>query len=295
MRALQLHVVLALAALLATVGVRRRADDTRRITEGERLVDCAVRAAELRADRVVRVEASGGEVAVGIRGDAAVSFVGGRAAEELLADLSELAALRTFEANDSADYGLDDARLRIECAERTEEWSLGASPPGSADRYLGGSEGVVHLIDGALVRALEEAEVRLMRRALHDFEESAVARVRVALPERTVELEQRFGDDPRRRRWVDPDEPGARAPAFDRLMGTERNLRAEAGAEAVDSEPLATMVFLDDDEEPLGSLDLHSVGAGPGALYVVRTDDIGWVRVPRSTGRAFARALERLP
>lgn len=294
MRALKLHVVLALVALLTAVGVRRRADDTRRATEGERLVDCTVRAVELRGDRVVRVEASAGEVAVGVRGDAAVSFVGGRAAEELLADLSELAALRTFDANDAADYGLDDAELRIECAERTYEWTLGASPPGSADRYLGDGEGVVHLVDGALVRALEEAEVRLMRRALHDFEESAVARVRVALPERTVELEQRFGDDPRRRRWVDPAAPDTLVPAFDRLMGAQRNLRAEAGAEAVAGDPLATMVFLDDEEEPLGTLTLHRVGEGPGAVYVVHTGDIGWVRVPRSTGRAFARALERL-
>ncbi len=295
MRGLQLHVLLALVAVLAAVGARRRSDEGSRDARGRTLVDCAVQSVELSGERTVRVEADDDGVAVAIRDGSAVAFVGGRAAEQLLADLSELVALRSFRADSSADYGFGDARLRIACAGQTQEWSLGGSPPGSGDRYLGDDEGAVHLIDGALARTLEEAEVRLMRRALHDFEEPAVALVRVALPERTLELEQRFAADPRRRRYVDPAEPDALAPAFDRLMGAHRNLRAQAGAEPVDGEPLATLVFLDVDEEPLDSLELHRVGEGPGAVFVVRTDAIGWVRVPRSTGRALARALTRLP
>lgn len=294
MKALQLHVLLALVAVLAAIGARRREADVLRSERGERLVDCAVRAAELRAERRVRVEAGDEAIVVAIlREGTSATFVGGRSAAALLEDLGALTAVRRFTAAAAADYGFGDARLRVECAEESHEWALGGSPPGSADRYLRGDDDTIHLIDGSIVRSLEAPEVRLMRRALHDFDERDLSGVRVTLPGRTLELLQRFGEDPRRRRYVDPARPEERVPAFDRLMGAHRNLRAEAGAEPVDGDPLASLTFLGDDDT-LGRLEVHRIGTGPRAVYVVRTDAIGWVRVPRSTGAAFARALTRL-
>lgn len=293
MKSLQLHLVLALVAVFAAIGVRRRAERPAD-AEGVALVDCAPQRVELRGPRSVVVEPTdrGIVVTVGV-GEGEVRFLGGRPAAELLDDVSGLHAIRSFQPDSAVDYGFGEERLRVRCADRTLEWSLGGAPPGSSDRYLRGDD-VVHLIAAPVVRALEEAEVRLIRRELHDFEEADLARAELTLPDgHTLTMVQRFADDPNRRRWVSPDAPEVPAPAFDRLMGARRNLRADAGAEP-GGEALGTMVFFDAEGERLDTLELVRVGEGPRVIYRVRTDALGWVRVPRSTGGAFASAIERL-
>lgn len=295
MKALQLHLVLAMVAVFAAIGARRHAAPQAREATGIALVECAPqRVVLLQEQRSVTVAPSDDGIVVTVEaGDGEVRFVGGRSAGALLEELAELHALRSFVAEPDVDYGFGDARLRIRCPERALEWALGASPPGSADRYLREGD-TVHLVAAGPIRALEEAEVRLMRRALHDFDEAELARVELTFPGgSTLPLVQRFGDDPNRRRWVDPAAPDERVPAFDRLMGAHRNLRADAGAEDPHGEPLGTLAF-ESDDAPLGTLELVRSGEGPAAVYLVRTDALGWVRVPRSTGAAFARAITRL-
>ncbi len=292
MKALQLHLVLAMIALFAAVGARREEPSAE--AQGVILVDCVPQRVELSGRRAVSVEPGDEGIVVTVEaGEGEVRFVGGRAAADLLDDVGGLRAIRSFEPEPSVDYGFGDERLRVRCTDRTLEWELGGSPPGSSDRYLRGGD-AVHLVEAPVVRALEEAEVRLIRRGLHDFEETEVARAELTLPDgRTLALAQRFADDPNQRRWVDPAAPDTPAPAFDRLMGARRNLRADAGADA-GGEALGTMAFFDADGEPLDTLELTRVGEGPHVVYQVRTDAVGWVRVPRSTGAAFARAIERL-
>ena len=293
MRALQLHVLSALIAVFAAVGARRSTEPV--LARGIALVDCVAQRVELRGTRSVTITPTdgGAEITV-VTSEDRIRFVGGRSAMDLLDELGELRAIRSFEAEPSVDYGFGDDRLRVVCAGRTIEWAVGASPPGSADRYLRGEGSTVHLVAGGVLRALEEAEVRLVRRALHDFEEAAVARVELTLPDgRTVAMEQRFADDRNRRRWVAPDAPEEVAPRFDRLMGAHRNLRVDAGADG-GGELLGSMRFLDADGTPLGHLELTRTGEGPRSIYHARTDALGWVRLPRSTGAAFAAAIERL-
>jgi len=137
-------------------------------------------------------------------------FLGVKAADEAMAKLVSLKALRALGKADGprlADYGLDkpEGTLKLKLSGKEQVLTIGGQTPGGGERYARyGSSGEVFAIDGDLVQILSFADSRLMERELHGFEDTDVKRLRISKGAKSREV-VRLAD--KKEGWADAATP----------------------------------------------------------------------------------------
>jgi len=292
----------ALHALLAAVGIAlaivSSSPETTRSEAAEAIVRCdevdvvrwrtAGRRVEVRRDSVIVTR--GGEDGA----ETTTRYDAGDDAVAYLDRVARLDASRTLpdadpEALSLVDEGL--AQLDLECGAESHALVVGVRAFGRGDRYVRADDRV-HLLTADVFEPLDLAELRLVRREVHDFDEANAARAEIETQSRTLRLVQRNRRDPRARAWVDAADPATRVPAYDRLLRGLRRIRTQAPDEP--PETAATILiarYHDADDELLGRLELRREGSGPGAVYYVREDARRWHRTLTSGAAAVEATL----
>jgi len=227
-------------------------------------------------------------------------FLGVKAADETVAKLATLKALRALGKIDPArlaDYGLDkpEATLKVNVGGKEQTLSIGGQTPGGGERYAKyAGSGEVFAIDGDLVQTLSFADSRLMERELHGFTDDEVKRVRITKGSKAREL-VRVPD--KKDAWADAATPAKADETavnwmtkLDRLRTTEF---VEKPANSPSPEQALVRVEFFSGSKSLGFFELYKAAAEKE--YLGRSEYTrSFVKVPASAAESLDQDLAAL-
>ena len=220
-----------------------------------------------------------------------IAFVSVGSAEKLAEGLGQLRAFRALgRVPDTRleEFGLHEeaGTLEVTVAGKVRKLTLGGSTSGGGDRYVKLADtGEAFAIEGDLVRDLENAEVRLVERDLHEWKENEVSSAKLVAGARSRDV-VRGGAVEGKRFWADAGSPeqqdetiGNTMAKLDKLRPTEFAAEAPPGAEVV------LRVDYAQGSKPLGYLELSRVpGEGKPSYYVTTERLRRWGKIPSQLG-----------
>jgi hypothetical protein len=236
------------------------------------------------------------------------AFLGNQAVDEYMKWIAPFRAVRAIgPANDEQlkSFGLQkdeiDTTLELACGKQSEKIEVGAWTYGRGDRYarLAGSK-EIFLIPSAVVKDLQSAGYKFMRKKLHGFELRDVDQARVVALDTERKLLHRDRKVPASAMWVDAAAPDRRNRLFDNWFSQVNRLQAfsylEPGAQpgsdldqqSGEVEQLLTIEYRQAGKK-LDSLQLVRVTADKKYYYVQTDHTHGWVRVSSSLAERISR------
>lgn len=230
-----------------------------------------------------------------------IAFVSVGSADKLAEGLGQLRAFRALgRLPDSRleEFGLHEevGTLKVTVAGKERTLSLGGSTSGGGDRYVRlGDTGEAFAIEGDLVRDLENAEVRLVERDLHEWKENEVSSAKLTAGSRARDV-VRGGAVEGKRFWADAGSPeqadetiGNTMAKVDKLRPTEFAADAPAGAEVV------LRIDYTQGSKPLGYLELSRVPGEGKPSYFVTTERLRrWGKIPTQLGEQVEQDVASL-
>lgn len=219
-----------------------------------------------------------------------VRFVSVKAAEELVAKLAPLRALRAVgkvEGTRAEEFGLDkpEGTLKLTVGGKAQTLIIGSATPGGSERYAKTGSGDVFAIPGDLVQTLLFADVRLSERELQPFQADEPTRVRVSKGGKVREL-SRMTD--KKDGWADSATPTKLDETAGNWMSKLGRVRVQDWVEKPSAPitPEASIVHVEyfAGAKKLGSLELYKVPGEKGNGYLAKSDYGRWyARVVTST------------
>lgn len=173
-------------------------------------------------------------------------FKGNDAADELLASLAPLIAMRALPVEagaDKATYGLDEPTATLEVHRSAGQVTLeiGGETFGAKDKYVG-YDGKVFLVDDQTLRPLQYAKTRLLERNLQPLRENDIESVTVTRDGQTATFTHVNRDDRAKAFWAASDAPDTEHEVAGTWLGKAFKMRAREYVEPADL-PELTPVF----------------------------------------------------
>ena len=224
-----------------------------------------------------------------------VSFIAVGEGEELAKKLAPLRALRALGVLDEAkldEFGLEETEgtLRVKIGGAEHTLLFGGKTPGGTDRYAKDAEtGKAYVVEGSILRDLQNASQRLVERKLHDWEDSSVEKVVVHVGDQRRTLVRTAGE---RSFWSGEGSADTKDETASNWMSKLERLRVTSyEGEQLSPPPAASdrVVHVDyfDERRKIGFIDLYRRGAGTegGKVeFVAQTEHTRWyAQVLRST------------
>jgi len=245
-----------------------------------------------------------------------VEFVTNEGIDEYLDTVAPLRAVRSLgEVSEDIyeELELDEehrSTIDMVCGEHEVTFHVGGSTFGTGDRYLVRADGgPVYLLDGEIVRGLENAEFQLMQRELHAFEMTEVTGLSVEASGHEKQLTQRNNRNPQQAAWVDAEEPDRINELYSNWLDRISRLRVQAylpldaqpGADLPEAEatpePVFDLVWHGEDED-VGRLEMVKLPLETPVYYARSEATRAWVRVVATTAQQVeddTRAVVGLP
>lgn len=211
-----------------------------------------------------------------------VSFVGVKAANDLVKSLAPLHALRAVgkvEGTRAEEFGFDkpEGTLKLTVGGKAQSLLIGGATPGGTERYAKAGTGDVFAISSDIVQNLLSAESRLPERELQSFKPDEATRVKVSKGSKSRDL-VRVPD--KKEGWAD----GATPSKLDETAGNWMSKLGRIHVQDWVEKPVATVgadnavVHVDyfAGSKALGSLDLYKVQGEKGNEYLARSDYGRW-------------------
>jgi hypothetical protein len=212
-----------------------------------------------------------------------MSFVGVKAAEEMVGKLAKFSAVRALgkvDASRAAEFGLDkpEGTLKIKIAGKEHQLVIGSTTPGASERYAKyGASGEVFAISGDIMQSLQFADSRLMEREFHGFEPEEVTRIRVTKGGKSREFVRVEG---KKDAWADAATPSKADESFVNWLTKLNRVRITdyAEAQAAGPRPESLSVRLDYFVGPknAGFLELYKVSGDQASEYLGKSEQTRW-------------------
>lgn len=216
-----------------------------------------------------------------------VRFISVKAADELVAKLAPLRALRAVgkvEGTRAEEFGLDkpEGTLKLTVGGKPQTLIIGGATPGGSERYAKTGNGDVFAIPGDLVQTLLFADVRLTEHDLQPFQPDEATRVRVSKGGKTRDL-TRMAD--KKDGWADTATPTKLDETAGNWMSKLGRLHVQDWVEKPSTTPspndaVARVEYFAGSKK-LGSLELYKVPGEKSNDYLAKTE----------YGRWFARVV----
>ncbi len=211
-----------------------------------------------------------------------VSFVGVKAADELVKSLAPLRALRAVgkvEGTRAEEFGLDkpEGTLKLSIGGKPQSLTIGGATPGGTERYAKSGTGDVFAISSDIVQSLLSAESRLPERDLQSFKADEATRVKVSKGSKSRELvrvpEKNEG-------WADSASPSKLDETAGNWMSKLGRIHVQDWVEkpATPVGPDNAVVHVDyfAGSKALGSVDLYKVPGEKGNEYLAHSEYGRW-------------------
>ena len=223
---------------------------------------------------------------------------------KLIEDFAEFRVVRDLGdiARDRADeFGLDEpeATVFIEFSDGVQELHLGKAPVGSEDRYAWDPpEGSLYVIPADVIRPLMLGSEALRERQVHYFLASDIARVLIKVEGRERVMVRRPSEIGDPAVWYPLGSPEQPDLTFANFMERVGQISIEGFGEEVSAESLIELMrveYFDENDEPIGFLELYTESREPGGNYYVFSERTKVLAgAIRSLAETVARDLENI-
>ncbi len=199
-------------------------------------------------------------------------FKGNESADELLASLAPLVAMRELEIPADADqsvFGFDDkaAKLEIQKASGPITLAVGGETFGSKDRYVR-LDKKTYLVDDQTLRPLQYGKTRLLERNLQPLAEKEIESIEVVAGERKVTFAQQNADDRTKSFWADASTPDTEHEVAGTWLGKAFKMRAREYVEPKDLPELKPVfTYKVTGAEKTWTVDISQDAADDGKFY----------------------------
>lgn len=227
-------------------------------------------------------------------------FTGNEKVEKLRAGFAPFEALRALGRNLTEEElkltGLDtvNQRLVIELGGKRRTFEVGKRTAGARDHYVRpeGSE-EIYLVAAATLSDLHYPAGKYMQRKLRASEKTSVAKVVVAMGDKTKTALQLNRLSPKDAFWADESAPETPNKDLGKYMDKLERLSAQEYVPESATEgavPVMDVIWYGGQDEELGRMALSRVGEGKGATYLAVTPT---TRVAAKVSNFNAEQLER--
>jgi len=215
-----------------------------------------------------------------------LSFVSVGPADKLVALLAPFKAFRAIGrvgAERNKEFGFDGeelGQLTVVVGGAEKKLSVGGGTSGGGDRYArDDSTGELYAIEGDIIRDLEQADLKLVERDLHEWKDSEVGTAKIAAGDKTRDF-VRGGAVEGKRFWAQATSPEQNDETAGNFMSKVDKLKPSEYAE---QQPPGSALVLRIDyaagSKPIGFLEILKVpaeGEGKKPTYWVRSERTRW-------------------
>jgi Domain of unknown function (DUF4340) len=221
------------------------------------------------------------------------SFVSITVASKLVKSLAPMRAKRTIGevGDDRAEaFGLHEpaGTLSIEIGDKRHELVIGATAPGTGDRYVRyKKDSIVYVVDASIIRDLEGGAGRLSERLQHAFKTADVHKATVIAGDETRDV-VRSGTEGRRF-WADPKAPDVNAETVGNWLGKVERLRPIKYADALpEGATRVVRVEYRNKKERIGFVELYKHAGEKDAFYILTEQ----IRMPATVAKTVGEQVQ---